>query len=147
MPLKGLFPFHVKNKSGTAHAESTNSKLFPRNTLTLFVCSFAYAQDTTGVGSISGLVKASNGGSVANVQVCVESTNRCANTDAQGFFKIPEVRAGEALLTVTAPGQPALKNVKAEVRAGLDAGVDINRVRDIKVKKDAGNQAERRFSQ
>ncbi len=97
-----------------------------RKTFPLFVCSFVFAQDTTGVGSISGLVRGSDGKPAANVQVCVESTNRCATSDVLGFFKIPEIRAGEASLTVTTPGQPPLKNIKAEVRAGLDAGVEIN---------------------
>ncbi len=101
---------------------------FITKTWMLYLCllaSAAWTQDTTAVGSISGIVKGANSQPAANVAVCVESTNRCATTDAQGFFRIPEIRAGEVTLTVTAPGQPALKNIKAEVRAGLDAGVDI----------------------
>lgn len=92
--------------------------------LCLFV-TLAFSQDTTAVGSISGIVKGANSQPSPNVQVCVESTNRCATTDAQGLFKIAEIRAGEVSLTVTLPGQPPLRNIKAEVRAGLDAGVDI----------------------
>jgi hypothetical protein len=98
---------------------------FPIKPVALCVCALAlHAQDTTGTGSISGLVKGANRG-VANVQVCVDGTNRCATTDAQGLFKIPEIRAGEALLTVTAPGQPPFRNMRFEIRAGLDAGVEI----------------------
>lgn len=99
-------------------------------TIALFVCALSLnAQDTTGVGSISGVVKGANDAPAMNVQVCVEGTNRCATTDSLGLFKIPEIRAGQASLIVTAPGQPPLKNVKAEVRAGLEAGVEIELAR------------------
>ncbi len=96
----------------------------------LYLCVLlARAQDTTGAGSISGMVKGANGSPAVGVQVCVEGANRCATTDAAGRFRIAEVRAGEAVLTVTAPGEPPLRNVKAEVRAGLDAGVEIELAR------------------
>ena len=85
----------------------------------------AAAQDTTGVGSIQGIVKAADGKPAANVKVCVQGTGRCATTSEQGSFRIPEIRAGEVTLEVTVPGQPALKNAKAEVRAGLESGVEI----------------------
>lgn len=86
---------------------------------------FALAQDTTGVGSIQGIVKAADGKAAANVKVCVQGTGRCATTSEQGSFRIPEIRAGEVTLEVTVPGQPSLKNAKAEVRAGLESGVEI----------------------
>lgn len=85
----------------------------------------ALAQDTTGVGSIQGIVKAADGKPAVNVKVCVQGTGRCATTSEQGSFRIPEIRAGEVTLEVTVPGQPSLKNAKAEVRAGLESGVEI----------------------
>jgi len=94
--------------------------------LFLFCClPAAWAQDTTATGSISGVVKGDAGQPAPSAQVCVQDTNRCAVTGADGTFRIPEIRAGLALLSVTVAGQPALKNIRAEVRAGLDAGVEI----------------------
>jgi hypothetical protein len=96
-----------------------------------YVCllAAAVAQDTTGVGSIQGLVKGADTKPAANVKVCVAESNRCATTNDQGLFRIPEVRAGEVTLEVTAPGLPTLKNAKATVRAGLESGVEIELAR------------------
>ncbi len=91
----------------------------------LLLAPAVWPQDTTATGSISGVVKGADGVGAGNVQVCVESTNRCATTGETGTFRIPEIRSGEVMLTVTVAGQPPLKNIKAEVRAGLDAGVEI----------------------
>lgn len=76
----------------------------------------AWPQDTTATGPISGVVKRDGGQPAPGAQVCVQDTNRCAVTGVDGTFRIPEIRAGIALLSVTIAGQPALKNIRAEMR-------------------------------
>lgn len=79
----------------------------------------AYAQDTTGTGSISGLV------SPAGSEVCVTGQNRCAITGSLGDFRLSELRPGSYTLTITTPGRPALRTEPVEVRAGLDTRVEL----------------------
>lgn len=79
----------------------------------------AWAQDTAGTGSLSGTV------SVGGAQVCVEGTTRCATAADNGAYRITELRPGVYALTVTAPNRPALKTEGVEVRAGLEARVDL----------------------
>ena len=83
------------------------------------------AQDTTGVGAITGTVKSATAGPVANAKVCVESTTRCGVSNESGAFRITEVRAGEYRLEVSIPSQPAFTTSAVEVRAGLEGRVDI----------------------
>ncbi|MBY0507529.1 MAG: TonB-dependent receptor [Bryobacteraceae bacterium] len=88
------------------------------------------AQDTAGVGSVTGTVKNSQGEAAASVRVCVQSTApssqaRCAATDAKGVFHITEVRAGTYQLEVTAPNQKPVLSAEVNVRAGLEGRVDI----------------------
>lgn len=73
---------------------------------------------------------------VAGAKVCAAGTPRCAETDAQGAFRLTDLRSGEFELEVTAPGQPTIKNGKVEVRAGLEGKVEI-----LLPKLDAVNQS------
>jgi TonB dependent receptor/Carboxypeptidase regulatory-like domain/TonB-dependent Receptor Plug Domain len=91
----------------------------------LFFAFMVMAQDTTGIGVASGVVKDSAGTPVANVKVCIASLERCATSDAQGAFSLLDVRAGKYTLEITAPNQRALTNKDTEVRAGLETLLEI----------------------
>jgi hypothetical protein len=84
----------------------------------------AFAQDTAGVGSISGTAKIDTG-AAASIRVCVRGTVRCASTTETGTFSITDVRSGTYALEISAPGRPALPSTDVEVRAGLDTRVEI----------------------
>src|SRR3954471_21081573 len=85
----------------------------------------ATAQDTAATGSISGLVTASDGTPAPRVVLCLQGTTRCATTDARGRFAIADLRAGEFSLDLTAPGLPAYPAALVQVRAGLDATIEV----------------------
>jgi hypothetical protein len=72
------------------------------------------SQDTTGVGSLRGSVGA------PNVRICVQNTQKCATSDANGDFRLSELRAGSYILDVGGRLTTAV-----EVRAGLEGRVDI----------------------
>ena len=61
--------------------------------LTILAAS-ASAQDTTGVGAISGVVVNAAGQPAEGVRVCALDTASCATSDARGAFRIGELRAG-----------------------------------------------------
>ena len=84
-----------------------------------------WAQDTTAVGSISGVVTRGDGTPAAGVVLCLQTGSRCVTTDGGGVFKISDVRAGEFALEVTAPGLPTYPAASVRVMAGLDAKVDV----------------------
>lgn len=84
-----------------------------------------WAQDTTAVGSISGVVTSGDGTPAAGVVLCLQTGSRCVTTDGGGVFKISDVRAGEFALEVTAPGLPTYPAASVRVMAGLDATVDV----------------------
>jgi len=77
------------------------------------------AQDTTGTGTLTGIVSA------PGAQVCVDNTGRCATADEVGLYRITELRPGTYTLTVTAPNRAALKTEGVEIRAGLSSRVDL----------------------
>jgi len=79
----------------------------------------AAAQDTSGVGTISGAVTG------PGVRVCLAGTPRCATSDEKGIFRVSEVRAGEYRLSVAAPGQPEILSSPILVRAGVDTAVEV----------------------
>jgi hypothetical protein len=83
------------------------------------------AQDTTGVGTIAGTVVSAALQPVANVAVCVQATDRCSVTDADGAFSIPDLRASKYVVEITAPGQPPIVSEPIEVRPGLEARVEV----------------------
>lgn len=85
----------------------------------------APAQDITGVGAIAGVVRASSGDTVAGVRVCAVDTSSCAISDAQGGFRIPDVRAGPYRLEVLPPDRPPFLTAPITVRAGLAGSIDV----------------------
>jgi len=96
--------------------------------LTLLVLLLAWpvaAQDTAGVGDIRGSVVDASGVPAANVAVCVTATGQCDISAEEGRFRIAGVRAGMYQLDIIAPGRPGFLSPEVDVRAGLDAVVEI----------------------
>jgi iron complex outermembrane recepter protein len=91
----------------------------------LFLTGAASAQDTAGVGSMTGTVATSAGRPVDGVRVCVSSTIRCSTTGGDGTFRLTGIRAGDQRLEITAPGQPPILSQSISIRAGLDFAVDV----------------------
>ena len=85
----------------------------------------AAAQDTTGVGAVSGTVTTQAGTPVPDAAVCVVDTSQCAVSDGEGRFRIPDVRAGAYRLEITSAGQPPLQSDPVTVRAGLEGRVEV----------------------
>ncbi len=83
------------------------------------------AQDTTGVGAISGVVVDAVGQPVAAVRVCALDTPSCATSDARGAFRIGELRAGTYRMEVLPPEGLPVTSDFVNVRAGLDGTVEI----------------------
>lgn len=89
------------------------------------VATSAAAQDTTGVGAISGVVVNAAGQPVDGVRVCALDTAACATSDARGVFRIGELRAGGYRLEILPlEGLPFITD-SMDVRAGLDGTVEI----------------------
>jgi len=82
------------------------------------------AQDTAGVGTVRGTVEGEDG-PAADVAVCVASTAQCAVSDARGRFVLDGVRPGVYQLEVIAPGRQVLISQDVEVRAGLEAVIEV----------------------
>ena len=87
--------------------------------------SFAFAQDTTGVGSLSGVVTQEPAATPVGARVCLPSLNRCADADSTGMFRITDVRAGTYELQITAPPRLAIRRAGIEVRAGLETRLEV----------------------
>jgi hypothetical protein len=83
------------------------------------------AQDTTGVGAITGTITRQDGAPAPDVAVCVIETAQCAVSDAAGRFRIPDVRAGAYRLEVTPAGAAPIQSDPVVVRAGLDGRVEV----------------------
>ncbi|MGE3705119.1 MAG: TonB-dependent receptor [Vicinamibacterales bacterium] len=83
-----------------------------------------HAQDTTGTGTVTGTVT-SRDLPAPFVTVCLVGTTRCALSGEDGLFRIPDVRAGEYRLEITAPGQPPITSEPIDVHAGLTRQVDV----------------------
>ena len=92
--------------------------------LTLVVTSAA-AQDTTGVGAISGVVVDAAGRPAEGVRVCALDTATCATSDARGVFRIGELRAGGYRLEILPREGLPFTSDEVDVRAGLDGTVEI----------------------
>lgn len=89
----------------------------------------AFAQDTAGVGAIHGTVTAGAGRPAAGASICLLDRSRCATASSTGLFRLDGVRAGSAVLEITAPPLAPLRSGAVEVRAGLDAQVDVDLTR------------------
>ncbi len=83
------------------------------------------AQDTTGAGSLAGTVVEEGASTPLKARVCVAGLNRCADTGADGAFRLPDLRSGIYVIEITADGRPPLKREGIEVRAGLEARVEV----------------------
>lgn len=76
------------------------------------------------MGSISGVVKDARGAAIKAVRVCIQ-TNRCSDSNDAGAFRITDVRPGSYRLEITIRGETSFLNPDVEVRAGLDASIEI----------------------
>jgi hypothetical protein len=85
----------------------------------------AAAQDTTGAGAISGVVVNAAGEPAGGVRVCALDTPACVTSDAQGAFRIDELRAGAYRLEVLPLEGLPFTSDPVDVRAGLDGAVEI----------------------
>ena len=89
------------------------------------VATSAAAQDTTGVGAISGVVVNAAGQPAEGVRVCALDTASCATSDARGAFRIGELRAGAYRLEILPLEGLPFTSDPVDVRAGLDGTVEI----------------------
>ncbi len=92
---------------------------------TLATSNPASAQDTTGTGAITGTVTRPDGTPGADVAVCVIESSQCAVSEADGRFRIPDVRAGAYRLEITPAGQTPFQSEPVVVRAGLESRVEV----------------------
>ncbi len=83
------------------------------------------AQDTAGLGVVTGLVVDADGQPALAVTVCVVGTTRCTITGEDGRFRLGEIRPGLQVLEITPPGLPRYEGAAVEVRAGLESVVQI----------------------
>ncbi len=83
------------------------------------------AQDTAGLGVVTGLIVDADGQPALAVTVCVVGTTRCTITGEDGRFRLGEIRPGLQVLEITPPGLPRYEGAAVEVRAGLESVVQI----------------------
>lgn len=93
--------------------------------LSVFVNAPAAAQDTTGVGALSGVVVDASGQRVAGVRVCALDTPACVTTDALGAFRIGDLRAGSYRLEILPLDGLPFTSDPVDVRAGLDGTIEV----------------------
>ena len=89
------------------------------------VATSAVAQNTAGVGAITGVVVKAAGEPAEGVRVCALDTAWCATSDAKGAFRIGELRAGAYRLEILPLSGLPFTSDPVDVRAGLDGTVDI----------------------
>ena len=94
--------------------------------ITSLITPSLFAQDTAGVGTIQGALKDATGAPVQAVRICVQTTARCGESSDVGMFRISEVRAGQYRLEIIVPGKPPFLSSPIEVRAGIEATVEID---------------------
>src|SRR5215831_11186873 len=85
----------------------------------------AFAQDTSGTGSLIGAIRDEAGAQVAFATICLSGTTICAVANEQGAFRLPNVRAGTYGIETTAPGGTALPLGPVDVRAGVEQRLDV----------------------
>ncbi|MBM3526409.1 MAG: hypothetical protein FJX57_25950, partial [Alphaproteobacteria bacterium] len=88
----------------------------------IFTVTAASAQDTTGVGAISGVVVDAAGRPVPGVRVCALDTAACATSDA---FFIGGLRPAAYRLEILPLAGLPFTSDPVDVRAGLDGSVEI----------------------
>ena len=107
--------------------DARSRRLFPIAVLvSSLVSASAWAQDTTGVGAINGVVISAAGEAANGVRVCALDTTACATSNAQGVFCLGDLRAGSYRLEVLPPEGLPITSDFLDVRAGLDSTVEIS---------------------
>ncbi len=84
-----------------------------------------HAQDTAGVGTLSGITLDAARRPVADVAVCAVGASRCTVTGVDGTFRLTDLRPGTWQIEIIAPGQPPFTSDPVDVRAGLTSTVDV----------------------
>ena len=82
-------------------------------------------QDTAGSGTVRGVVRDSAKLPVAGARACVADTERCGTSNEAGQFVLPELRPGRVRLVFSVIGTGTLVSSDVEVRAGLDATIEV----------------------
>lgn len=82
-------------------------------------------QDTAGTGTIAGVVRNSEGRPAPGVRVCVVASERCATSEEGGAFRLTDLRPGVYRLAVSVSAASPVSSGDIEVRAGLEAAVEI----------------------
>jgi hypothetical protein len=121
-------------KNATRHARVSRLRAWASRSVQAVVASIvslslvavsAAAQDTTGVGALSGVVATADGQPAESVRVCALDTAACATSDAEGAFRMNELRAGAYSLEILPlEGLPFISD-PVDVRAGVEATVEI----------------------
>jgi hypothetical protein len=121
-------------KNATRHARVSRLRAWASRNVQAVVASIvslslvavsAAAQDTTGVGALSGVVATADGQPAESVRVCALDTAACATSDAEGAFRMNELRAGAYSLEILPlEGLPFISD-PVDVRAGVEATVEI----------------------
>ncbi len=86
----------------------------------------AFAQNTAGVGTVSGTVVNAAGAPELAVTVCLIGTMRCALTDDRGHFRLADVRPGAYPIELTPPGGSRIGRGTVDVRAGLETQLALS---------------------
>ena len=92
----------------------------------LFVGFSLSAQDTAGVGAVSGTLHDLAGKPVPDAKVCLQASDRCTVSSDKGTFRLTDLRAGQYKLVITITGQPPITSPDLEIRAGLEATLDLD---------------------
>ncbi|MGE0449106.1 MAG: TonB-dependent receptor [Vicinamibacterales bacterium] len=85
----------------------------------------ARAQDTTGVGTLTGTVATADGTPAEFVTICLSGTARCVLSAANGEFRVDGIRAGDYRIEVSAPDQPSFETEPVSVRAGVGVSLEV----------------------
>jgi hypothetical protein len=85
----------------------------------------AFGQDTTGTGTVSGVVLTAVGKPAAGVVICIVGTGRCVPSSENGEFRLSGIRLGEQHIEVRAPDLPPYESGHVEVRSGFDTKVEV----------------------
>jgi hypothetical protein len=90
------------------------------------VPAIALAQDTTGVGAITGRVVNAAREPIADVRICALDTSLCTNSGDDGTFRLSGLRAGAYQLEVLPASGLPFTSEPVTVRAGLVATVEVD---------------------
>ena len=92
----------------------------------LFLLSCALlGQDTAGSGTVRGIVRDNAKAPISGVRACVAETERCGTSNESGQFVLADVRPGRVRLQFSIAGAGTLVSSDVEVRAGLDANIEV----------------------